>query len=113
MLLSDIAPKTALELPILTRVRSQSRNHHRTPARLTSFIADCEQGQVEVIIAAAGMAAHLAGGTAAHALIAVLGVPLDGSSLNGLDALLYVLASHHHEAGDYIRDYDEFLAEFG
>lgn len=61
---------------------------HRTPARLTAFLEECEQGRIDVIIAAAGMAAHLAGVTAAHTLIPVLGVPLDGSALSGLDALL-------------------------
>ena len=61
---------------------------HRTPERLTAFVEEAEAGQVEVIIAAAGFAAHLAGVTAAQTLIPVLGVPLEGSALNGLDALL-------------------------
>jgi 5-(carboxyamino)imidazole ribonucleotide mutase len=61
---------------------------HRTPERLTTFIEDAEAGPVEVIIAAAGFAAHLAGVTASLTLIPVLGVPLAGSALNGLDALL-------------------------
>ena len=43
---------------------------------------------VKVIIAAAGMAAHLAGVLAAHTTLPVIGVPVDGSALNGLDALL-------------------------
>ncbi len=61
---------------------------HRTPARLTAFLADAEERGIEVIIAGAGMSAHLAGVTAAHTLLPVLGVPLGGSALNGLDALL-------------------------
>lgn len=61
---------------------------HRTPERLTRFIAEAEQSGIQAIIAGAGAAAHLAGVTAAHTLIPVLGVPLDGSSLRGLDALL-------------------------
>jgi 5-(carboxyamino)imidazole ribonucleotide mutase len=61
---------------------------HRTPERLTAFIQEAEEAGIEAIIAGAGCAAHLAGVTAAHTLLPVLGVPLEGSSLNGLDALL-------------------------
>ncbi len=61
---------------------------HRTPERLTAFLAEAQESGVEVIIAGAGCAAHLAGVAAAHTLLPVLGVPLDGSSLLGLDALL-------------------------
>jgi 5-(carboxyamino)imidazole ribonucleotide mutase len=61
---------------------------HRTPAALTEFIADAERRGTEVIIAGAGGAAHLAGVAAAHTLLPVLGVPIDSSSLKGLDALL-------------------------
>src|SRR5262245_38802751 len=61
---------------------------HRTPSRLTRFLAAAEEDGIEVVIAGAGMAAHLAGVTAAHTLLPVLGVPLPGSELRGLDALL-------------------------
>lgn len=61
---------------------------HRTPERLTAFVQEAEAGRIEAIIAGAGCAAHLAGVTAAHTLIPVLGVPLEGSPLDGLDALL-------------------------
>ena len=61
---------------------------HRTPERLTTFIREAEEGGIEVIIAGAGCAAHLAGVTAAQTMLPVLGVPLEGSALNGLDALL-------------------------
>jgi len=61
---------------------------HRTPDRLTAFLADAEERGIEVIIAGAGGAAHLAGVTAAHTLLPVLGVPIDSSPLQGLDALL-------------------------
>jgi 5-(carboxyamino)imidazole ribonucleotide mutase len=61
---------------------------HRTPERLTTFIREAEESGVEAIIAGAGCAAHLAGVTAAHTLLPVLGVPLEGSALKGLDALL-------------------------
>jgi 5-(carboxyamino)imidazole ribonucleotide mutase len=61
---------------------------HRTPERLTTFIREAEEGGIEAIIAGAGCAAHLAGVTAAHTVLPVLGVPLEGSALQGLDALL-------------------------
>jgi 5-(carboxyamino)imidazole ribonucleotide mutase len=61
---------------------------HRTPERLTSFLAGAEERGLEAIIAGAGGAAHLAGVTAAHTLLPVLGVPIDSSPLRGLDALL-------------------------
>ncbi|MEE9608374.1 MAG: 5-(carboxyamino)imidazole ribonucleotide mutase [Myxococcota bacterium] len=61
---------------------------HRTPGRLTAYLSDAEARGIEVVIAGAGAAAHLAGAVAAHTLLPVLGVPLDGSSLHGLDALL-------------------------
>ncbi len=61
---------------------------HRTPERLTTFVREAEASGVEVIIAGAGCAAHLAGVTAAQTLVPVLGVPLEGSPLGGLDALL-------------------------
>jgi 5-(carboxyamino)imidazole ribonucleotide mutase len=61
---------------------------HRTPDRLSSFLSTAEERGIEVIIAGAGGAAHLAGVTAAHTLLPVLGVPIDSSALKGLDALL-------------------------
>ena len=61
---------------------------HRTPERLTRFLDEAEAEGVGVVICGAGMSAHLAGVTAAHTLLPVLGVPIDGSPLNGLDALL-------------------------
>ena len=77
----------ALEsLGIISDVRIISA--HRTPERLTTFIREAEEGGIEAIIAGAGCAAHLAGVTAAHTVLPVLGVPLEGSALQGLDALL-------------------------
>ena len=61
---------------------------HRTPARLTAFLADAEARGIEAVICGAGGAAHLAGVTAAHTLLPVLGVPIDSSPLQGMDALL-------------------------
>ncbi len=61
---------------------------HRTPDETAEYARSAEQRGIEVVIAAAGMAAHLAGVVAAHTTLPVLGVPLEGSSLKGLDALL-------------------------
>ena len=61
---------------------------HRAPAAVTEYATSAEGRGLKVIIAAAGMAAHLAGVVAAQTLLPVLGVPMDGSSLNGMDALL-------------------------
>ena len=60
---------------------------HRTPKRLHAFLRKAEKNKMEVIIAAAGMSAHLAGVTAALTTIPVLGVPTE-SKLKGLDSLL-------------------------
>lgn len=60
---------------------------HRTPAAVMELVSTAEGNGVEVIIAAAGGAAHLAGVVAAHTLLPVLGVPM-ASVLNGLDSLL-------------------------
>ena len=60
---------------------------HRTPKRLHKFIKEAEKNKMAVIIAAAGMSAHLAGVTASLTTIPVLGVPTE-SKLKGLDSLL-------------------------
>jgi len=60
---------------------------HRTPKRLHKFIKEAEKNKMEVIIAAAGMSAHLAGVTASLTTLPVLGVPTE-SKLKGLDSLL-------------------------
>jgi phosphoribosylaminoimidazole carboxylase PurE protein len=61
---------------------------HRTPARTAQFSKTARDRGIEVIIAGAGWAAHLAGVIAAETTLPVIGVPIDSSSLNGLDALL-------------------------
>ena len=60
---------------------------HRTPKRLHKFLGEAEKNKIEVIIAAAGMSAHLAGVTASLTTLPVLGVPTE-SKLKGLDSLL-------------------------
>lgn len=61
---------------------------HRTPARTVNLVQTAEAGGCRVFICAAGMAAHLAGVVAAHTVRPVLGVPLPGGVLDGVDALL-------------------------
>jgi 5-(carboxyamino)imidazole ribonucleotide mutase len=61
---------------------------HRTPAQTAKYASGAAERGVEVVIAAAGGAAHLAGVVAAHTLLPVLGVPIESQSLKGLDSLL-------------------------
>lgn len=61
---------------------------HRSPERTLRVIREAEDSGVEVFICGAGMAAHLAGMVAAHTLRPVIGVPISGGALAGLDALL-------------------------
>jgi 5-(carboxyamino)imidazole ribonucleotide mutase len=61
---------------------------HRTPAQTAEYVSGLEARGVEVLIAAAGGAAHLAGVAAAHTVLPVLGVPMESPALKGLDSLL-------------------------
>lgn len=61
---------------------------HRTPERATKIAVSAEKNSVKVIIAGAGMGAHLAGVLASHTIIPVIGVPIDSSPLHGIDALV-------------------------
>lgn len=61
---------------------------HRTPAATQAYITDAEARGCQVFISAAGLAAHLAGATAAHTTRPVIGVPIDAGPLQGMDALL-------------------------
>ena len=61
---------------------------HRSPEKAAEYAKTAQQRGLQVIIAGAGMAAHLAGVLASHTDLPVIGVPLDASSLGGLDALL-------------------------
>jgi len=63
---------------------------HRTPERAAEFALNAQKNGFGVIIAAAGMAAHLAGALAAHTILPVIGIPIK-SSLDGFDALLSVV----------------------
>jgi phosphoribosylamine--glycine ligase len=61
---------------------------HRSPERVTRLVAEAPARGVRVFIVGAGAAAHLAGVVAAHTTLPVIGVPIDSSALQGLDALL-------------------------
>jgi|TARA_B100001142_G_scaffold216112_1_gene214262 5-(carboxyamino)imidazole ribonucleotide mutase len=61
---------------------------HRTPAITQQFISEAEARGCQIFIAGAGLAAHLAGATAAQTTKPVIGVPIDAGPLSGLDALL-------------------------
>ncbi len=61
---------------------------HRTPAEVAEFAGAAGQNGFGVLIAAAGMAAHLAGAVAAHTVLPVIGIPCQSNSFSGLDALL-------------------------
>jgi len=80
------AANTLEELGVPHEVRILSA--HRTPDHLIEYASTAEARGLEVIIAAAGGAAHLAGVTAAKTILPVLGVPMESASLKGLDSLL-------------------------
>lgn len=61
---------------------------HRTPAAAASFARSARQKGFGVLICAAGMAAHLAGAFAANSTLPVIGIPMKGGAMDGLDALL-------------------------
>lgn len=61
---------------------------HRTPQEVSTFISKAEESGFGVIIAAAGMAAHLAGAIAANTVLPVIGIPIKSAGLGGMDALL-------------------------
>lgn len=73
-----------LSLPYEVKIASA----HRTPQLTHEFVKDAESRGCQVFIAAAGLAAHLAGSVAAITLKPVIGVPIDAAPLNGLDSLL-------------------------
>ncbi|MDE0237010.1 MAG: 5-(carboxyamino)imidazole ribonucleotide mutase, partial [bacterium] len=60
---------------------------HRTPEKVRQFVSGARDAGFGAIICGAGMAAHLAGATAAQTTLPVIGVPLAGGALNGVDSL--------------------------
>lgn len=75
---------TEFGVPFELRVLSA----HRTPDRVARYAREAERRGLQVVIAGAGGAAHLAGVLAAHVTLPVIGVPMDSGPLSGLDALL-------------------------
>lgn len=69
-------------------VKLEITSAHRTPRRTEGIVREAEENGAEVVIAAAGYAAHLAGVAASHTTLPVIGIPLDVSPLRGIDALL-------------------------
>ncbi len=73
-----------LQVPYEVHVMSA----HRNPDKVAEYAGGAADRGLRVLIAGAGMAAHLAGAVAARTILPVIGVPLDGSPLSGMDALL-------------------------
>lgn len=69
-------------------VEARVMSAHRTPDAAHEFAASAAQNRIEVIIAAAGKAAHLAGVIAAYTTLPVIGLPVKSSTMDGLDSLL-------------------------
>jgi 5-(carboxyamino)imidazole ribonucleotide mutase len=84
-------PKMAPALETLTSFGVEAAEHvlsaHRSPARVAAFAQAARDAGVAVVICGAGMAAHLAGAVAAQTTLPVIGVPLSGGALSGVDAL--------------------------
>lgn len=80
------ADQTLTKFGIVHECRVMSA--HRTPQLASEYSASAAARGIEVIIAAAGGAAHLAGVLAAHTILPVLGVPMKSDALNGMDSLL-------------------------
>ena len=78
---------TKLNIPFVTKIISA----HRTPDRMSDFAKNAKESSIKVIIAGAGGAAHLPGMVASHTDVPVIGVPIQSSSLNGLDSLLSIV----------------------
>ena len=74
----------ALDIPFEAHILSA----HRTPAEATAFAKSAKDNGFGVILCAAGMAAHLAGAFAANTILPVIGIPMKGGAMDGLDALL-------------------------
>jgi len=73
-----------LEIPCEVNIMSA----HRTPDKVKDYASGASERGLKVLIAGAGLAAHLAGAVAAHTILPVIGVPLAAGPLNGMDSLL-------------------------
>jgi len=75
------------KIPFVTKIISA----HRTPERMYKFASESENNKIQIIIAGAGGAAHLPGMVASHTNVPVIGVPIESSSLKGMDSLLSIV----------------------
>jgi len=84
------AVQPALDILKKFNVKNEARviSAHRTPDEAKKFATEAESKGIEVIIAAAGKAAHLAGFIAAYTTLPIIGIPIMSSTLDGLDSLL-------------------------
>jgi 5-(carboxyamino)imidazole ribonucleotide mutase len=84
-------PKMAPAVETLAEFGIEAEEHvmsaHRTPAKVGAFARGAREAGFAAVICGAGMAAHLAGAVAANTTLPVIGVPLSGGALNGVDAL--------------------------
>ena len=76
-----------LKIPFITKIISA----HRTPERMYKFASESANNKIQIIIAGAGGAAHLPGMVASHTNVPVIGVPIESSSLKGMDSLLSIV----------------------
>src|SRR5215213_3588999 len=84
---SKMAPATATLTELGIEADDRVMSAHRTPAVVAQFATTARANGYAAIICGAGMAAHLAGAVAANTTLPVVGVPMSGGALNGLDAL--------------------------
>jgi len=84
---SKMAPATATLTEFGLDADERVMSAHRTPAVVAEFASTARENGYAAIICGAGMAAHLAGAVAANTTLPVVGVPLSGGALNGVDAL--------------------------
>jgi 5-(carboxyamino)imidazole ribonucleotide mutase len=83
------AVKTLKEFGV--KVETRVISAHRTPDKAAAFAKEAEGNGIDVVIAAAGKAAHLAGVIASHTALPVIGLPMKSSTMDGLDSLLSVV----------------------
>jgi 5-(carboxyamino)imidazole ribonucleotide mutase len=84
---NKMAPAVELLTDFGVEVTQHVMSAHRTAGRVTEFARAARENGYAVVICGAGMAAHLAGVVAGHTTLPVIGVPLSGSALGGIDAL--------------------------
>ena len=89
--LAKVEPAVAILKDYGVEVNVRCLSAHRAHAGLSEFVEECNNNGTEVIITAAGMAAALPGVVASQTVLPVIGVPLSGSVLDGMDALMSIV----------------------